>query len=270
MKLIGHLLFAEAVTTVTGSIALLLWRIFRCGFQKSEAKAAFPKINWVLALYTVPVCYILLWIKDVGSPTMEKKIYFWLERGFERKDVQGVWLFLMLAVLAWDVWRAIRVYRLYWGNVPEDKEEVLRLFERLKSELGIQGSVTLEQNDLIRAPRTAGFIRKRVILPYRDAPYDEKKLKILLSHELMHLKSHDDWYRVLLGALTILQCFNPVVYLLPRVVENFCEYRCDIRVLLLMQGEFSEKEYFDTMVSYAGARGWEAEWGKMRDSDMKK
>lgn len=128
--------------------------------------------------------------------------------------------------------------------MPEDKEEVLEIFEKLKDKLGISEKVVLEQNDMIRTPCAMGILHPCVVLPYTEECYDRKDLEIILSHELTHIRFHDIWYKLLTAVIVGIECFNPLIFFLFRCVGQFCENRCDVRVNETMQDSFSSQEYF--------------------------
>ena len=74
-----------------------------------------------------------------------------------------------------------------------------------------------------------GFVRPRILLPRTDFAQDE--LRFILEHELVHYKRKDLYYKGLVLLATAIHWFNPVVYLMARVIGAQCESSCDAQVV---------------------------------------
>lgn len=253
MNLTSQLFFMELITTMAGCATLFLWWIFRELFLKVNPKMVFLTVNWVLLLCIVPIGYCFIQLNLVKSYIRENvtvNLNFRLTQGLS----QG----LQIILICWGllgIWQLIRYTRqivtdvqICRSNVPEDKQDVLELFEELKDRLGISEKVVLEQNDSIRIPRAMGVIHPRVVLPYTEESYDRRELEMILSHELLHIKSHDVWYKIVTAFIVGTQCFNPLIFLLFRSINLLCENRCDAKVRELMSSDFTTRDYFDTLL----------------------
>ncbi len=58
----------------------------------------------------------------------------------------------------------------------------------------------------ISGPMVVGLFRHTLLLP--DNNYDNKKLKMILSHEIIHLKRHDLWYKL---GLLFVRCIGLIL-----------------------------------------------------------
>jgi hypothetical protein len=65
---------------------------------------------------------------------------------------------------------------------------------------------------------------------YLPAP-DEKTLRFIITHELVHYRRKDLIYRYLTMLATALHWFNPVVHLSARAINLLCETSCDAEVV---------------------------------------
>ncbi|MCC0678591.1 MULTISPECIES: M56 family metallopeptidase [unclassified Clostridioides] len=107
--------------------------------------------------------------------------------------------------------------------------EVKNLYGDLLNEFKIKGNIKLKYTYEVANPSCFGLFEKYILLPPHD--YSLEELNWILRHELTHYKSKDLYIRYLILFLKCVYWFNPLVYLLDRVVENICEMHCDETVL---------------------------------------
>lgn len=81
----------------------------------------------------------------------------------------------------------------------------------------------------IPGPMVVGFLKPALLLPSQD--YDDRKLKMILSHELVHIKRRDTLYKFLLILACSLHWFNPAVHFMARRANQDMEIYCDSKVL---------------------------------------
>lgn len=115
-----------------------------------------------------------------------------------------------------------------WSEDIND-EQVLALMDGIKEDLGISGHISLNVCPNIGSPMMIGIFKPRILLPVVNISQGE--LRFILKHELVHYKRKDLWYRYLLLLATALHWFNPVIYLMVKVVNAQCELSCDAEVV---------------------------------------
>ena len=115
-----------------------------------------------------------------------------------------------------------------WSEDIKD-EQVLALMESIKKDLGISGHISLHLCPNIGSPMMIGVFKPRILLPF--VVISQGELRFILKHELVHYKRKDLWYRYLLLFATALHWFNPVIYLMIKVVNAQCELSCDAEVV---------------------------------------
>lgn len=115
-----------------------------------------------------------------------------------------------------------------WSEDIKD-EQVLALMESIKEDLGISGHISLHLCQNIGSPMMIGVFKPRILLP--GTAISQGELRFILKHELVHYKRKDLWYKYLLLLATALHWFNPVVYLMVKVVNVQCELSCDAEVV---------------------------------------
>ncbi len=96
----------------------------------------------------------------------------------------------------------------------------------------------------IAGPMVIGLFRPTLLLP--DDEYDPVKLRMVLSHEIVHLKRHDLWYKLVLLFVCALHWFNPVVQIMAKRADNDLEISCDN--IVLKSADINEKKLYSKMI----------------------
>ncbi|RRJ64564.1 M56 family metallopeptidase [Paenibacillus oralis] len=118
--------------------------------------------------------------------------------------------------------------RLCRTNLPVEGR-ALEIFAPVKREMGIKGSVLLQSNDGVHTPMLVGMPRAVLILPEIDL--DERELRLIFRHELIHYKRHDLFIKALALLANAIHWFNPAVYALRKDLDRYMEISCDERVV---------------------------------------
>lgn len=77
----------------------------------------------------------------------------------------------------------------------------------------------------IESPMMTGFFRPAILLPETD--FAPEELEVILTHEYVHYRRRDLWYKLLLILANAVHWFNPLVYLMVRQANRDLEYSCD-------------------------------------------
>lgn len=108
-----------------------------------------------------------------------------------------------------------------WGELADD----------LARRCGVRRRVTLLQSDDASLLVTCGVLAPRIILPAAAADWPDDRKRIVLRHELAHIKRHDSAIQAAGELLRVVQWFNPVVWLVCRRLRQESEYASDDAVL---------------------------------------
>lgn len=104
----------------------------------------------------------------------------------------------------------------------------------------------------IKTPITIGILHRKIILP--DIEWEEKKLRDVLRHELVHIKVMDNLVKVILFLVVVLNFYNPLVYyLLYRwnlISEMYCDYKVTMNKSLQETGD-----YANMIIDFAEKKG---------------
>lgn len=142
-----------------------------------------------------------------------------------------IWLLGLLSSLAYIILThylfQLRAKKWY---VPITQPEILDIIANLKEEYMISSRLQVLYCKILHTPLTIGLLKPTILLPYTT--YESDELILLLSHEMMHYKRRDIWYKCLITAAQLLHWFNPLVYLMKKQIYFLCEVSCDESVLL--------------------------------------
>ncbi|MBI2423444.1 MAG: M48 family metalloprotease [Candidatus Hydrogenedentes bacterium] len=134
-------------------------------------------------------------------------------------------LALMVMRVVWLMGGAQRLRR---ASAPVMDEAILALMEELRAALGIGRRVALLVNDAVVSPAAMGLFYPAILLPgalMTGLTLDQ--LRMLLAHELAHLRRHDYLINFLQLLVEAVLYFNPAVWWLSRQVRIEREACCD-------------------------------------------
>lgn len=137
----------------------------------------------------------------------------------------NIWIVVFLALL-------FSFFIIYFSTMKEIRKSIL-----LKDNVFV--------SDEIKTPAVYGIFRPKIVIPNN---YSEKNLKYILLHENMHIKSFDNFFRVVAVFLVCFHWFNPFCLLFLKLFYIDMELSCDERVLLRLK-EDERKEYARTLLS---------------------
>ena len=233
------------MTDITGTIFFLFGRVF---IRLAHKDVVFARlINAItMTAYLVPFVYIVLyaaeWIKMHRNVT-DFNFYFDTPVIWETSMLLGcIWISLSLALLGRSLYRRYRWVWLCRGNIPEEEEEIERLFAKICDELGIAGKVSLCRNDLIGMPCITRYHGYVVMLPL--VHYTEEEAKVIFYHELCHYLNKDLYLKSISGIVGLLHIFNPVVHILVKEMKLLNEEYCDRAACKKGSESFNSKGYF--------------------------
>ncbi|SFB21414.1 M56 family metallopeptidase [Clostridium frigidicarnis] len=157
-----------------------------------------------------------------------------------------IWLIMSICVLIYYFYRYLSFnYKAKYLIKDVEDNNILGVFHEEKRALGINKNIEIKKLKGISSPALIGFFKATIILPNVD--YDNRQLRWVIRHELIHYKRKDNILRLLMAIDLSIYWFNPLVYLLRKYFEEQCELSCDESVL--RYSTFSEKkEYAITLL----------------------
>lgn len=102
----------------------------------------------------------------------------------------------------------------------------------------LDSKIIVKVSSEVDIPKVWGFRKCHIYFPSYNLSSEEWKL--ILDHEIQHIKLHDTFIRVLFLFFTALFWWNPLMHLLQRNLNQMLELRCDAK---LIQKYSSEMQY---------------------------
>ncbi|MCB9864348.1 MAG: hypothetical protein H6820_13410 [Phycisphaerales bacterium] len=139
----------------------------------------------------------------------------------------ALWLSGLLLGLAWMLVGTLRVNRWLRNGEAVVDPTARRVVRQVSQGLGLRQTIRLIETDAIDSPITWGEMRPIVMLPSNWTDWPIERLRIVLLHELTHVRRHD--WLVQMGArlACVVHWFNPLVWFVARRLEEVRELACD-------------------------------------------
>lgn len=147
----------------------------------------------------------------------------------------GVWLMGALWVFAAALYRQRR-FELELRKRPLATAALLRaLVASLCQKAGVRKQVRIVLMPASSTPAVVGIMQPSILLPEDwETRFDERSLRHVLLHELLHVKQHDLAWNWAATAVQALHWFNPLVWFVVSRFQADRELRCDAGALALL------------------------------------
>ncbi|HET6726366.1 MAG TPA: M56 family metallopeptidase [Gammaproteobacteria bacterium] len=150
-----------------------------------------------------------------------------------------IWLIALL--LAWSLGAAALLARLGYGLMriaqlsrradPVDDPGWHALADEIAGQLGLRRKVALRHHTDVEMPMTFGIRRPLVLLPAAAAEWTDGKRRLVLLHELAHVRRGDALTQLVMQIVCALHWPNPLAWLGARRFLLTREQACDDHVL---------------------------------------
>ncbi|MCM1048958.1 MAG: M56 family metallopeptidase [Clostridiales bacterium] len=249
---------------LAGSIAVIFYMLTYV-FTKRYMPIAWHKIYLTITifLYLIPFQFFGISYQSRAKKILGINIYDAKEFGLSNESnrmiyiykdriyVHNPWLYIFMAIcilvsvclLFYMVIKNIRLRKEIekCSVVNEDATSIIK-------QLGGKGRVKVYQCSALKTPVAAGILRGKIILP--DTELKGDKLQAALCHELTHINVKDNFIKICLLIVVILNFYNPLVYYLLIRWNITAELYCDKKTLAGM----SEREinnYANMIIDFA-------------------
>lgn len=142
----------------------------------------------------------------------------------------------MLCALGGALWRQWSFSR-HVGKLDEISDTwFLRLFESAKRSMDVSRKIRLLKIETLRTPALFGFFKPRLLIPSSVVNrLSKQELRMVLMHELAHVRRRDVLLNWLIIGVRALHWFNPFVWLAMRQLRAGRELVCDEMVLVRLE-----------------------------------
>jgi beta-lactamase regulating signal transducer with metallopeptidase domain len=174
-----------------------------------------------------------------------------MRRGYDLgAALQSIWVagtFIGLAILLTGglrlAWLAMHAHRVTHGRWHDLAEEISRGYR-------LRRPITLLQSSHPSLLVTWGFAYPKVILPSAADAWTEERARIVLSHELAHIRRGDWLVQLSAEVLRAFYWFNPLLWVACRRLRLESEHACDDEV---MRHGFDGTDYATHLIELARA-----------------
>ena len=229
---------------------LLIWFLCRKFLQNKNPKLVYYMLRWIVMMYLLPITYFAIkkhyenaYIQDMEG--VMKMLFVVNLNNLLYQGLAVIWLITIAVVGAYFIKNEIGKILICRNNFDDGESLTQTEFERIKKVLGIRGRVSLFHNDTVgnSSPFVTGIFHRKVIIPFGE--YTEEELKVILYHELTHIKKSDVLFRYLAMAAIIINSINPFVYLLWKAILLWSEADCDARAIDALEQEgIRKRDYY--------------------------
>lgn len=240
----ANLFYMILVTTFTGSILTVAWFVTSYLLDKTgHIDLSYSLSKIVVIFWIIPVIYMIIKLIDgVG--------FVWLGYAFDvspvivivAKCIAGVW---MTGIVVYIRKRIKLSKSSRQAFVCDNKTEMF--FTQLKEELGLgKRRIKLRQSYSTTTAYVTGVVIPCVVI--NAERFTEKELKVIFSHELTHILHKDIFFRYLIAIASVLNFFNPVMWIFSKTFIKYSEYACDYSVCVRADGL---REYYGILLGMA-------------------
>jgi len=175
------------------------------------------------------------------SPDVDFNIYHYID------TIKYIWIIGMIAIFSLKVIPYLRFkLTIKKDSIEVTDEGVLQIFTQCKNELNIKSTISLRTFKRIGSPMLIGILNPMVLIPSIDN--GDKRLKMIFLHELNHYKRKDIITKAFGLIINAIHWFNPIIYILLREIDKYCEYSIDEKVVDDMNIE-DRKYYGETILT---------------------
>lgn len=111
---------------------------------------------------------------------------------------------------------------------PLDDIRILRIFSDILEECHCTKQILIYQVPGLSSPAISGLIHPVILLPDRE--YSDQDLRFIFMHELNHYLHHDLWKIFFWELVVCIYWWNPLSYMIRRLIKDTAEYANDIRL----------------------------------------
>lgn len=230
--------------------------------RKGIAAPVFGLLRRVCSLHTAP-------IEDTGRRTAVVLVPE--AASFGTADPAGarllqhaagwLWLAGMAGIgiyFAYSYWKEYRLLAqaLPLESVPNSETGNRQITEACKTAYRLAGmcpwknTIRIYVHDRIRSPLVFGIIRQKIVIPKSLLQLEQTQMQYVLTHEMVHIRRHDNLWKLLSAAAVCIHWFNPAVWLMYILSARDLELSCDERVLSV-HGSRGRQEYAMTLLTLA-------------------
>jgi TonB family protein len=245
----SELLGLMMVETIKASVILASAILITIRWKSSSAGTKYLILSLAIAsVLVLPFLSVILsaWLPNIVSQVsiVGSTSSFLLNVANDAISTQETSAFLHwseVVVLLWLGGVALRVLWLLAGTTkklfvvkdayPVDNVRINGLLSTCRNKAGVRHEVRLLESKRAKLPFTCGWFRPAIILPPYLAEMSHNDLEAIFLHELAHVKRWDTLFSAIALVVSVINWFNPLVWISLRRLYLERERACDDYVL---------------------------------------
>ncbi len=156
-----------------------------------------------------------------------------------------VWLIGIVLFLFWHISSHLIFCKGLKRFGKSADEQILKILNEIKNKFNIKRNIRILICKRLSSPMMLGFFKPCLIIP--DKEFDCQELDVIISHELVHFKRHDLWYKLVILLARSVHWFNPLVHIMSAAANRDIEISCDEEVIKDSCADF-RKRYAETVL----------------------
>jgi beta-lactamase regulating signal transducer with metallopeptidase domain len=164
----------------------------------------------------------------------------------------GLWAAVSALLLLRLLWGVLRIRWIERRATELTDEGWVAMTDSLSRRLGLGRIVRLLRHGTARVPMTWGLVRPVVLLPAEADGWDAERRRVVLAHELAHVRRWDALTQWVAHLATALFWFHPLVWVAAHRLRQERERACDDAVLEIGTVPAAYAEHLLTLVRSLG------------------
>jgi beta-lactamase regulating signal transducer with metallopeptidase domain len=177
-----------------------------------------------IPMFTLALPALPLWQPEIAARLLAPLAFF-------RQTAITIWLAGATAGMMLLLYGAARLAWVAIRSEPIEDARWAALADEVRRSLGIRRPVRLLQNRSVPFLGTWGILVPRVLLPSDAEKWSDERIRMVLAHELSHIKRLDWVVQVLADAARAIYWFNPIFWMASSRLRRESEHACDDAVL---------------------------------------
>lgn len=243
-----HIILYVLSASITGSVMYLIWMIVNRTLKNYlPAEVLLIGLEVCLVLFLVPIAYVKICVFTIAFGRQFELNVFDLtpEIMDVLKVVFIIWLMGFALFLTVFVYTKVRFRHNRKRDSYMDESHMTNdVLKRLRQDLKIKKKVSVYRSRGIKTAVTCGIFKPCIILS-EERFTEEASLKVVLLHEMIHIKKRDALTKHVGVIIRCIFWFHPLVHIIIKNLCDYMEFRCDE----LCCGSIDETQYFRTLIA---------------------
>lgn len=143
----------------------------------------------------------------------------------------AIWLIGFIFLVGYDIYKSYNIRRLYQlseTNCFQNDNTIGNIIRTIEQEYKKKIDLTIYCNEDINVPFVIGLRKPSIFI--NPKIFSKLQLYYIFKHEIVHIVNRDNWIKMFIHVFVSFYWWIPFLWLIPDLVDEACEYRCDKKV----------------------------------------